>query len=484
MNPILSLIIGLSSILITISQLQLPLQTDHHYSKLSIDIQNLGSGPLSEWSRDIKFQFLNELSEGRANEWIIVMGNEAGDTDSMAAAIGWAYHLNHLKSKSQKAISLLQTVEDALDLRPENQLALERASMSSHHRDILTIDELPIKPFELSRHLNGIVLVDHNYPTAGWKEANVISIIDHHMDMHTNNSANPRFITTSASCSSLVAELIFNDEHELGLTDRHLPNGLITLLLRAIALDSRGLKSNKTKRIDKKSALRLFRKFIKQNFENDQSNTINPNDSKKLENSDLNSIMNHFLIEMKYAREQLDALDLRDLLRRDWKANAVHTQSNDYPILSLGFASVPYSLIEQMKRTPEKTTPEWFAIQRAFTSEIGADVSIVLTQFNSTSKGGEKIRELVLVVAHGWGKRLGSNSATNLFNHLKKSIEDNLKGLEKWDRPDGKELLARRMVWKGLKDGRKIVMPLVQESVRNWSYEEHNDRNVSHQEEI
>lgn len=119
------------------------------------------SGRLSEWARNLKSQFLSELSDGCANEWIIVMGNEAGgqcqecqcklpsanltpsllrqsDTDSMAAAIAWAYHLTHSGARSQKAISLLQTVEDALDLRPENQLALERASMGARHRDLLS----------------------------------------------------------------------------------------------------------------------------------------------------------------------------------------------------------------------------------------------------------------------------------------------------------------------------------------------------------
>lgn len=42
----------------------------------------LGSGPLSEWASTIKSQFLTELSQGRADEWTIVMGNEAGGKPS------------------------------------------------------------------------------------------------------------------------------------------------------------------------------------------------------------------------------------------------------------------------------------------------------------------------------------------------------------------------------------------------------------------
>lgn len=53
---------------------------------------------------------------------------------------------------------------DALYLRPENSLALHHARMASHHRDLLTLDELAIKPTELSHRIRGIALVDHNRP--------------------------------------------------------------------------------------------------------------------------------------------------------------------------------------------------------------------------------------------------------------------------------------------------------------------------------
>ncbi|EGG03178.1 uncharacterized protein MELLADRAFT_49610 [Melampsora larici-populina 98AG31] len=418
---------------------------------------------LSEWSRSIKSQFLAEISDGRANEWVIVMGNEAGDTDSMAGAIGWAYHLTHLKKHPQKAISLLQTVEDALDLRPENQLALERSRMSPRHRDLLTIDELPIKPFELSRHIGGIVLVDHNFPDPGWRHAPVVSIIDHHVDMKTNLTAVPRVITTSASCSSLVSKLILdaNEEgkhREFGKRSHHFPDELLFLLLRAIALDSGGLKSSKTYDVDLRSALRLFRRTSTYQDRLDAQ------------------MMGELQAEMAEARSQLKPLDLRDLLRRDWKANALRTKSSDYPILTLGFASIPYSLVTQINRTPEATIPEWFAIQRAFTSEIGADVSVILTKFSPTDikehELGDQERELVIVVAHGWGKRLNSSAATDLFKTLCAAAESGLEGLVPWHRPDGKSMLPRRMAWRGLQVGRKVVMPLVQDAARTWAYQQ------------
>ncbi|MBW0572376.1 hypothetical protein O181_112091 [Austropuccinia psidii MF-1] len=58
----------------------------------------------------------------------------------MAAAIPWVYHLSNLKQDSQKAIPLLQTAVDTLDLWPKSQLALQKFHMGPRHRDLLTID--------------------------------------------------------------------------------------------------------------------------------------------------------------------------------------------------------------------------------------------------------------------------------------------------------------------------------------------------------
>jgi len=46
--------------------------------------------------------------------------------------------------------------------------------MSSGHRDLLTLDELPMKPEEVSRRIRGIALVDHNVPRSMWAEAEVV----------------------------------------------------------------------------------------------------------------------------------------------------------------------------------------------------------------------------------------------------------------------------------------------------------------------
>lgn len=54
----------------------------------------------------------------------------------------------------------------------------------------------------------------------------------------------------------------------------------------------------------------------------------------------------------------------------------IETKSEKYPSLSLGFASAPVSLEEQIMRTPEQTPPEWFAIERGESTTL-PPVSII-----------------------------------------------------------------------------------------------------------
>lgn len=114
-------------------------------------------GSLSSWARAVKNRFLGDLSAcapsilantttqstacAQVAKWSIVMGNEAGDLDSLTSAIAWAFYLAHedlsdkngLKGKKGKhggkweerpVVPLLQTEEDAIDLRPENTVKL------------------------------------------------------------------------------------------------------------------------------------------------------------------------------------------------------------------------------------------------------------------------------------------------------------------------------------------------------------------------
>lgn len=136
---------------------------------------------------------------------------------------------------------------------------------------------------------------------------------------------------------------------------------------------------------------------------------------------------------------------------------------------------MPVSLEEQIARTPEQTVPEFFALERAWTDEIGADVSVVLTSYVNPSTL-RKEKQIVLVVAHGLGQRLGTGSANRLFKRLVRAVEDEKKeggllpSLRRWKRGDGKRLLERRMVWVHEESsvGRKVVRPLLERATETW----------------
>jgi exopolyphosphatase len=345
----------------------------------------------------------------------------------MTAALTWAYHLahkglndtskSHLLSDGQrpeKAIALLQTPRDALDLRPENKLALHNVQMSPGHRDLLTIDELPMPAEELAEKVKGIVLVDHPEALSAWQKAKVISLFDHHKDRGAAPDARPRIFEGTASCTTIVAREMLNELEALPY-EYHVPHEVVELIMDAIALDSDGLKKGTPE--DKFTSRRLLKRS---NWRKEK----------------LLDVMDRLDDEMSKAKKDLDDLGIRDLLRRDWKGDLVETKSDNHPQVHLGFASIPFSLDDQIKRTLHETTQSWFNIEEAWTKEIGADVSLSLNSYKlrSTSlpepfgdagasiKKSIKVREICLVVRAS--HRLDEEAADRLFQAIKSVIDE------------------------------------------------------------
>lgn len=206
--------------------------------------------------------FIKALENDNAQDWTIVMGNEAGDLDSLVSALAYSWHLSHL-NHPKKAVALLQTEEDALDLRPENALALSDAGMKHKHDDLLALDDLPYHRAQVAAKIEALALVDHNTILSNvspilpdtlrlrvlqdssnndmrflqWKaDDKVHTVIDHHADRGTFPDAHPRIIEMTGSCSTLVAREMLNHQHEV----EDWPHELVDLLLSAIAIDTDG----------------------------------------------------------------------------------------------------------------------------------------------------------------------------------------------------------------------------------------------------
>ena len=414
------------------------------------DAIETGVGHFSEWSRETKKEFLIDWQEGRVSEWIIVQGNEGGDLDSMAAALTWAYHIVHSTmntSAPQKAIALLQTPTDALDLRPENKIALDNAKMSSGHSDLLTTDEIPEDPETLASRIKGIVIVDHPRPLRKWDAAPILSIFDHHEDSGAGKDAKPRIFETVASCTTIVARQML-DEWAAAEEQYHLPHELLELMLSAIAIDSGGLKD--ATETDRKVSERILK-------------------LSRWNHRDLDDCMEEVDDELSSAKKDLDGLSVRDLLRRDWKGDFVDTPSPRTPTVNLGFSSIPYSLDDMIERTEFHALFNWFAIEAAWTAQLGTDISVALTKHKTKDpKTGKKVkvREIILVVR--CDVRINEPQADDLFNTVVKAVEahPDLKA-KPWHRAD--ELGRRQMVWTHSGGGRKMIRPIIEKAVEGWS---------------
>ncbi|CAJ2513276.1 Uu.00g013950.m01.CDS01 [Anthostomella pinea] len=412
-------------------------------------------GHFSEWSRQTKKEFLIDWQRGRASEWILVQGNEAGDLDSMVAALAWAYHLDHATANTSsplKAIALLQTDADALDLRPENSLVLKHARMQGGHSDILTIDELPEDPETLSRTIRGVVLVDHPEPLRRWDDAAVLSIFDHHKDRGAAPDAKPRVFENVASCTTLVARQML-DELEALPREYHMPHELLQMILSAVALDSSGLRKKDSFAADVQTAERVLGRS-------------------RWAHRDLDDVMDDLDGQLSKAKKDIDGMGLRDLLRRDWKGDLVDTPSARTPTVSLGFASVPFSMDEQIEKTEFRELFDWFAIEAAWTAESGVDISVTLSKRKVRDAKGKKkkIREITLVVRSD--VRIDEAQADDLFRTVVRAIEgdDSLTNLRPWHGKGVEELGARRAIWTHERSdaGRKVIRPLVEAAVRGW----------------
>ncbi|KAF2214420.1 hypothetical protein CERZMDRAFT_95690 [Cercospora zeae-maydis SCOH1-5] len=409
-----------------------------------------GVGHFSEWSRATKKEFLIDWQAGKSSEWIFVQGNEGGDLDSMTAALAWAYHLEHSTqntSHPQKAIALLQTPTDALDLRPENKLALKNSLMSSGHSDLLTIDELPEDPETLARAIKGIIIVDHPVPLRKWSQAPILSIFDHHVDNGAGPDARPRIFEKVASCTTLVARQMLHELEALP-EEYHMPHELLELILGAVAIDSGGLEHATEE--DRKTALRVLKRS-------------------NWRESDLDDKMQELAETLKDAKKDLDDLSVRDLLRRDYKGDLVDTPSPRTPTVSLGFASIPFSLDEQIEKTEFQALFDWFAIEAAWTAQVGMDISVALNKYKVHDKHGnkKKIREIVLVVRSD--VRIDEDQADDLFRTVSKAIEDEpTLNAKPWHRAD--ELGRRQMVWYHEREdaGRKVIRPIIEKAVESW----------------
>ncbi|KAG7449604.1 DHH phosphoesterase [Guyanagaster necrorhizus] len=335
-----------------------------------------------------KRHYLSDIEESRenANEWLMVMGNEAGDLDSIASSVGFAW----LSSLSNTTVPYIQINKEDLALRAENLYALQLAGIDNPQEQLLLANNLAsYTPFPSAR----FGLVDHNRLGSLFVSdaARVEAVIDHHEDEHLYlDIADPRIVAPAGSCSSHVANLCpFN-----------LPREIATLLLCAILIDTNGLKpSGKAVQADRDAVLRLL----------PSARLELPSSFSSASTDGLHDIPSIISLSSVLATKKADVshLSARDLLRRDYKEYTYTLQWHpDKPTVKVGLSTVPLRL------------KDWGSKGKLFCEGVGymqargLQVLGVLTTFKKTKKNGKEktkhCREMAWIVLSDTGldKRL------------------------------------------------------------------------------
>lgn len=454
---------------------------------------------LDEYLIQAKQDALEHLKAGSSakGKLTIIMGNEAGDLDSAACAIGLSYLLSRFGPPSgynldkSSYVPLIQSEHADAVLRPENTAAFRASGIDPNHLFFLDDIKLPLDSdaFAPSNKV-AIGLVDHPSLTGPWgggkaegREVNIV--IDHHEDNADHQEAGLRIVKSPSkdpvgSCASLVAKL-YEEQFKQGGDDVGLRQ-VSDLLISAIVIDTDNLRAaprGKATKMDFEAVNTLFpassfgtpasSEEVKEtaltfsplnNTLGAKVEAIQPLDPASDESLDSATqsakiILAPYWSVLSQSKQAVSHLSGRDLLRRDYK----EVDFNESNIaLKLGFASVPVSIAEWLHkdRPPlaQSADPKgevkdaWSAFWGtldSFMEERKIDLAVMTGSFRLAEgevDAGKHKRELVLAFAP---RTLPSTQAERLWEELRKGLES--------DAHVGREETERRLMleepWKG-----------------------------------
>ncbi|KAI0252813.1 hypothetical protein BJV78DRAFT_1199172 [Lactifluus subvellereus] len=372
------------------------------------------------------------------------MGNEAGDLDSLASAIAYAWYAT--RYLGQPTVPLLQTPRADMPLRAENLYALEFSGVDPAH--LLTGDELPANVPPAAKY----ALLDHNTLAgrfAADESARVVAIVDHHADERNHLNASPRIVEVpTGSCTSLVARLIRQEWAE-GMS-----RSVARLLLCGVLIDTGGLKpGGKAEAADREAAPFLLEKAGLVSTGADEIEDVH-------EVKEATELTQTLVIR----KDSVDQLSPRDLLRRDYKEYRFVPAWNAEGSLLVGLATVPRS-VRAITGGKKKGGRELGETCVGWLMEKDLAVLGVLTSWTDKRKGhhgkGKHRREMVWVI------RDDKEVKERLWKGLEDSKElevERRKGkkyIDAMEEAGGKDLKIRMYEQGNAKATRKVTAPLI-----------------------
>ncbi|KAF2465144.1 DHH phosphoesterase [Lindgomyces ingoldianus] len=403
----------------------------------------------------------------------LVIGNESADLDSMTSSVLYAYLRSMApphNAFTQLYIPVTNIPSSGLRLRPEFLALFTYANIEPSH--LITLDDLPdlsVIQSKLRPENTRWILVDHNALQGQLGQiysARVEGVIDHHEDeskVPEDTGCEPRVITKSGSCTSLVTEYCREVWDLLsgsgtssgaahgqghGLSDdvavvKFWDAQIAQLGLASILIDTANLESeDKTTEHDIRAVEYLEAKIISC-----------PQLSAEFDRS-------LFYKRIDSAKKDIAKLKLHDILRKDFKQWNEGNQK-------LGISSVVKPIEFIQKKACEEANTQPFepahleALQK-FCKDQDLDLYAVMT--TSTSPEGQFQRELLV-----WAFNDDAISAAKKFAA---DANEEL-GLEEWCDSDGNAHENSsdghwRKVWwqRKVQHSRKRVAPLLREAMQ------------------
>jgi exopolyphosphatase len=279
----------------------------------------------------------------------LVLGNEAADLDSMAAAVGYAYALSSARPGEPMFVPVINIPRADYKLRTEAAYLFSEAGVPVE--SLTFADELDLEQLAGAEGTE-IVLVDHNVLAAGQQGLGraVVGVVDHHKDEGGFADARPRVIEPVGSACTLVAEALLGDAGVV------IEPGLAKLLAGTILLDTVNLDpaAQRATPRDGAVAAQLL----------------------ELCGADRNALFER----LQFEKFNVASLDTADLLRKDYKEYQMGA-------VRCGIASVLLPIARWQAKDPELS-----ASLAGFAAQRGLDVLLAMNAFTDP----EFRRELVV----------------------------------------------------------------------------------------